>query len=187
MSIWRRVLLGAAGGALLMSMAGAAAAEDTSALKPPAGAKVAIIAFEDLQCSDCADAEPLLQEAVKKYGVPLVRHDFSLPQHNWSFEAHVLARYFDTLSPALGEQFRHWIFTIQTSIRRENLRGMAERFADQHRVVLPEEIDPDGKLAALVKADFALGQAAGVQKTPTVWVVSQTERSEPFIEQMRKD
>ena len=71
-------------------------AADTSALRPPKGARVALVAFEDLQCPDCAAAEPLLEEASAKYGIPLVRHDFPLPKHNWAFEAHVIARYFDT-------------------------------------------------------------------------------------------
>ncbi len=71
-------------------------AVDTSALRPPKGARVAVIAFEDLQCPDCAAAEALLEEASAKYGIPLVRHDFPLPKHNWAFEAHVMARYFDT-------------------------------------------------------------------------------------------
>lgn len=139
---------------------------DTSALRPPKGAAIAILAFEDLQCPDCADAEALLQEASAKYNVPIVRHDFPLPMHAWSFEAHVMARYFDTQdTPAkrtdknipLGEEFRRWIFANQTSINKQNLRGMCERFADQHNMELPEKVDPKGELAKLVQADFALG------------------------------
>jgi hypothetical protein len=34
---------------------------DPSALKPPPGARVAIIEFEDLECPDCANANPLLK------------------------------------------------------------------------------------------------------------------------------
>src|SRR5260370_369187 len=33
------------------------------ALRPPAGARVAIFEFEDLECPDCARANPLLKEA----------------------------------------------------------------------------------------------------------------------------
>jgi len=162
--------------------AGDKSSGDTSALRPPAGASVAMVAFEDLQCPDCADAEALLQEASTKYGIPLVRRDFPLPMHVWSFEAHVMARYFDTQAQAQGEQFRRWVFANQSSINKDNLRGMAERFADQHNVTLPANYDPAGKLKALVLADFALGQKVGVIHTPTVFVVSASQRGAPFVE-----
>lgn len=157
-------------------------AGDTSALRPPKGARVALVAFEDLQCPDCADAEALLQEASAKYKIPLVRRDFPLPMHNWSFDAHVMARYFDTKSEARGEEFRRWVFANQSSINKENLRGMAERFADQHKMELSAVIDPKGELKKLVMADYALGQQVGVIHTPTVFVVSVSQRGAPFVE-----
>lgn len=166
---------------------------DTRELKPPKGATVAIIAFEDLQCPDCAAVEGLLLEASEKYHVPVVRKDFPLPFHLWSYQAHVLARYFDTQNAKvkgavpLGEQFRRWVFATQGSINKQNLRGMAERFADQHGLELPETIDPKGELAKLVQADFALGQQVGVIHTPTVFVVSVSQRGAPMIENLDRD
>ena len=59
---------------LLVSGLALAQGGDTSALKPPKGYKVALVVFEDLQCPDCARAEPLLKEAEKSYKIPLVRH-----------------------------------------------------------------------------------------------------------------
>ncbi len=168
--------------ALLVMTAVAGFAADTSALRPPKGARVAIVVFEDLQCPDCARAEFILTDAQKETGVPLVRHDFPLPQHNWSFDAHIIARYLDTKSPAIGEDYRHWCFINQTSINKQNLRGMSERFAEEHKVQLPAFVDPSGKLAAKVKADFELGQQLGVQHTPTIYVVSDTQRGQPFVE-----
>jgi protein-disulfide isomerase len=169
-------------------------AGDTSALRPPKGAAVAVVAFEDLQCPDCADAEALLIEASTKYNVPLVRRDFPLPSHNWSFEAHVMARYFDTRAGKtaakalpLGEQFRRWVFANQGSITKENLRGMAERFADQHGMELPANYDPQGELKKLVLADYALGQQVGVFHTPTVFVVSVSQRGAPFVETVDRE
>ncbi len=160
---------------------------DTSALKPPKGATVALMAFEDLQCPDCAAAEGLLLEAVAKYKVPLVRRDFPLPQHAWSFEAHVMARYFDTKSAALGEEFRRWVYANQGSINKENLRGMVERFADQHGMELPEKYDAKGELKKKVLDDYALAQQVGVIHTPTVFVVSVSERGAPFVETLDRD
>jgi protein-disulfide isomerase len=170
-------------------------AGDTSALRPPKGAAVTLVAFEDLQCPDCADAESLLLEASTKYNVPLVRHDFPLPAHNWSFEAHVVARYFDTIAGVkakvkelpLGEQFRRWVYANQKSITKENLRGMAERFADQHGLELPANYDPKGELKKLVLADYALGQQVGVIHTPTVFVVSVSQRGAPFVETLDRE
>jgi protein-disulfide isomerase len=162
-------------------------AGDTTALRPPAGASVALVAFEDLQCPDCAAADPLLLEAAAKYKIPLVRRDFPLPMHNWSFNAHVIARYFDTKSPELGEQFRRWVYANQDSIKKENLFGMASRFADQHKVELPENYDPARKLEKLVKDDFAFGQQIGVIHTPTVYVISLSQRGAPMIEELDRD
>src|ERR1700733_13059387 len=64
------------------------------ALRPPKGAQVAIVVFEDLQCPQCGRVAPLLAQASKTYKIPLVQHDFPLPMHNWSFDAAVFARYF---------------------------------------------------------------------------------------------
>jgi protein-disulfide isomerase len=155
---------------------------DTSILKPPKGAKLALVVFEDLQCPDCRRAAPLLQEAVKAYKIPLVRYDFPLPQHNWAFEAHVMARWFDLKSKPTGDEFREYIFANQPQITRDNLRGYAERFAAQHKLSLPFAVDPRGALAAKVKADYALGQRTGVSHTPTIYVVSETTTGKPFVE-----
>ncbi len=159
-----------------------AAAQDTSILKPPKGSKVALVVFEDLQCPDCARAAPLLHEAVKAYKIPLVRYDFPLPMHNWAFDAHVIARWFDTRSKAIGDEFREYIFTNQAQITREKLRGYAERFAAQKKLALPFLMDPTGALAAKVKADMNLGKRTGVSHTPTIYVVSETTTGKPFVE-----
>ena len=172
---------------LLLVAASVAFAADTSALRPPKGSRVAIVVFEDLQCPDCARAEPILKDAQAQTGVPLVRHDFPLPQHNWSYDAHVIARYLDTKSPAIGEEYRHWLFTNQSGINKTNLRGMSERFAEDNKITLPENVDPTGKLAAKVKADFELGQQIGVQHTPTIYVVSDSLRGQPFVEVVNRD
>src|SRR3974390_2825883 len=85
-----------------------------SALKPPAGARVAIVEFEDMECPDCARQNPLLKEAREKYKIPWVRHDFPLPQHAWSFQAAVYARWFDQKGgKKLGDEYRDAIFANQ--------------------------------------------------------------------------
>lgn len=153
-------------------------------LRPPAGARVAIVEWEDLQCPDCARANPVLEEAAEKYRIPWVRHDFPLPFHTWSFAAAVDARWFDTRSKTLGDSFRDAVFAAQSTIRSEDgLRSFAAGFARQHGVTLPSRVDPQGRLADLVKADYALGQSVGVQHTPTIWVVAAHAQSgAPFVE-----
>lgn len=155
---------------------------DTSMLRPPKGAKVAIMVFEDLECPDCARVAPLLHEAAKTYNIPLVQYDFPLPQHPWSFEAAVNARYFDTKSAKLGDEYRLYIFKNQAYVTKQNLRGYTEKFAEQNKVVLPFVVDPNGDLAAKVKADYQLGQRLPVEHTPTIYVVSNSARGTPFVE-----
>ena len=63
-----------------------------------------------------------------------------------------------------------------------NLHAFTEKFAADHKLALPFVIDSQGKLAALVKADYALGQSIGIQHTPTIWVVTNQTRGTPFVE-----
>jgi protein-disulfide isomerase len=156
---------------------------DPSALRPPAGAKVAIVEFEDMECPDCARANPLLKEAAAKYNIPWVRHDFPLPFHAWSFVAAVNARWFDTRSKKIGDEYRDVVFANQPSITDLNvLRQFTEKFARDRGIALPFAIDPQGTLAAEVKGDYALGQRIGIEHTPTIWVVTANSKGAPFVE-----
>jgi len=159
-------------------------AQDTpdTVLRPPKGSQVAIIIFEDLECPMCRRTAPLLEQASKTYNIPVIRHDFPLPMHPWSYQAAVMARYFDTHSKALGNEFRDYIFENQLEVNVQNLRSFADKFAAAHKVDLPFVIDPQGKLAALVNADKSLGQAIKIDHTPTVYVVSSRNPNRPYIE-----
>lgn len=152
-------------------------------LKPPAGAKVAIVVFEDLQCPDCARAFPLVKSVAEAQKVPVVHHDFPLPMHPWARPAAIYARYFDTKSAKLGDAFRAYLFQNQASITADNLKGMIERFASDNKVALPFLLDPGKKLEAKVDADVALGKKIGIQHTPTIFVVGAGKtKTEPFVE-----
>lgn len=146
---------------------------DPEALKPPPGAKVAIVEFEDMECPMCAETNPLLMQAQAKYHIPWVRHDFPIPGHPWSFQAAVYARWFDTKSKDLGGSYRDAIFAAQRSIEtRRQLIDFTQKFASDHGQQLPFMIDPQGKLTEEVKADAALGNRIGVEHTPTIWIVT---------------
>jgi protein-disulfide isomerase len=153
-----------------------------SVLRPPKGAQVAIVVFEDLQCPMCRRTAPLVEQASKTYKIPVIRHDFPLPMHNWSYQAAVMARYFDTHSKQLGNEFRDYIFENQLDVTPQTLRGYAEKFATSHKVDLPFMIDPSGKLAAEVNADRDLGKAIKLDHTPTVYIVSSRNPSKPYVE-----
>jgi protein-disulfide isomerase len=158
---------------------------DPSALKPPAGARVAIVEFEDMECPDCARANPLLREASEKYHIPWVRHDFPLSFHAWSFQAAVNARWFDQKGgKKLGDAYRDDIFAHQPEFG-DDLSRMADftqKWATDHKIALPFNVDPMGKLAAGVKEDYALGQRVGIEHTPTIWVVTEHSKGAPFVE-----
>jgi protein-disulfide isomerase len=184
MKVFLRSILGLAALLLLTS---ASFAADASSLKPPPGAKVAIVVFEDLQCPDCARAYPVVWEAARAHKIPVVLHDFPLPKHNWSFDAAVWARFFDTKSQKLGDDFRGYIYTNQVQIVPGNLHQFVQKFADDNKVPLPFVPDPEGKLKEKVRADYALGQRIGLEHTPTIFVVGQGGASSPFVEVVDRD
>jgi len=160
----------------------AMAQEVPSVLRPPKGSSVALVVFEDLQCPQCARAAPLLAQASQTYKIPLVQHDFPLPLHNWSMNAAIIARYFDTHSKVVGNAFRDYVFEHQREIVPDNLRSFAEKFAAEHKVELPFVVDPAGKLSALVIADRDLGKSIHLEHTPTIYVVSNKTQGKPFVE-----
>jgi len=160
---------------------------DASALHPPAGAKVAMVEFSDLECPACGRANPTLMQAAAKYRIPWVRHDLLIPGHVWSPLAAVYARWFDTKSLKLGEDYRNQVFANQTSIETlYEMRYFTEQFAQSHGVKLPAAVDPQGKLAAAVQADSALGLRTGIVETPTVFIVT-TDAKAPYTRVLNID
>ena len=168
----------------LLVLTALAAAQDpvNPALRPPKGSQVALVAFEDLECPDCRRATPLLEEAAKTYKIPLIIHDFPLPFHQWSFDAAVIARYFDSHSKQVGNQYRDYIFQHQPEITKDNLRQYSEKFAADHKVSLPFVVDPQGKFTKEVTDDRDLGKDINIEHTPTIYVVSSKTQGKPFVE-----
>jgi protein-disulfide isomerase len=167
---------------LLASAATAASQDAASVLKPPKGSEVALVVFEDLECPDCRRANPLVHQAAKTYNIPIVVHDFPLPMHAWAYNGALIAKYFDSQSKELGGEFRTFIYENQPEITAANLRGYAEKFAQEHKVDLPFVVDPQGKLAAEIGEERQLGQRVGIEHTPTIYVVSNKTAGKPFVE-----
>lgn len=151
--------------------------KDTSMLKPPAGQKVAIMVWEDLECPACAHAHPIELQAAQRYHVPIVRYDFPLKMHVWSFDAAVFARYLqDKVNPGLADQYRTAVFANQTGIAsKDDMMNFTRKFMQQHGQMMPFAVDPSGQLANEVRHDYSLGERLNISKTPTIFVVTPTK------------
>ena len=148
---------------------------DLNTLKPPVGSKVAIIVFEDLACPGCAYAHPLEEQLAKENHVALLRYDFPLAGHIWTFDGAVCARYLqDKVSPQLAEEYRSAVFSSQRLIaNKDDLHQFTQRWMQQHGQQMPFVIDPGGMLAAKVRSDYNLGMRIHLTSTPTIIVVTQ--------------
>jgi len=159
---------------------------DTNPLRPPAGSRVAIVEFDDLQCPACAAANPTLKAAAAKYHIPWIRHDYLIPYHNWSRGAAIDARWFDEKSKALGDEYRDEVFANQNSIfNPASLDQFTQKFAQSHGVAMPFAIDPQGNLAAAVDADINMGRNVGVKSTPSIYIVTAGGTGPPYIQVLR--
>ena len=149
---------------------------DPSLLKPPAGHPVAILELEDLECPACAHDFSTVRAAAEQYKIPLLRHDFPLQMHPWSREAAVTARYLeDKVSPAAAETFRKDVFANQNNIgSKDDLSNFTQKWFAAHKQAgnQPFVIDPTGRFAAEVQADFTFGERLGLNHTPTLFVLS---------------
>jgi protein-disulfide isomerase len=148
--------------------------KDSSMLKPPAGAKIAVVEWTDMECPSCAAAFPVVHVSLKQYKVPLVHYDFLIPSHDWSRQAAVFARYLqDRVSAELAEEYRREVFASQTRIGSpSDLDRFTQQFMQTHGKAMPFVLDPDGKLLKKVEADRDLGLKMGLQHTPTIFVVT---------------
>jgi protein-disulfide isomerase len=157
---------------------------DASALKPPVGARVAIVEFYDLECPACAHANPTIVSAAQKYKIPVIRHDFVIPGHQWSPTAALNARWFDTKSKALGDEYRDQVFANQnrTIYNVDTLRQFTDNFAKVHGISMPFAIDPQGHLNAAIQTDVQIGTRTGIHGTPSIFIVIANSKGAPYIE-----
>lgn len=150
--------------------------KDTSLLKPPAGARVAVIEYEDLECPACAHAFPIVHAAVNHYHIPLVENDFQIPGHPWSHEAAIFSHYLKAkVGQDVAEEYRREVFASQFRIEsKEDLRNFTQTFMTQHGKQMPFVVDPTGEYDREVNATTAQGLKLGVVHTPTIVVVTPT-------------
>jgi len=168
---------------LLALLSSAAFAEDAStSLKPPSGARVAIVVFEDLECPSCANAYPLIWKIANQNKVPVVLRDYIIPGHHWSLDAAVFARFFDEQSQQRGSDVRGYSYSNQTQVTRANLRQYVDKFASDKKAPVPFVIDADGSLKNKIMADTTLGQQLHIGGTPTIYVVGNGGAATPAVQ-----
>ncbi|MGH9466431.1 MAG: DsbA family protein [Terriglobales bacterium] len=163
-------------GAALICLAAASPPKHSASADPIVGnvhSRLRVIIYQDLECPDCAQWHQVFKnQIIPRFGkeVGFEFRDYPLPQHAWSFNASVLARYFDTHSQKLGMAWRNYCFTHQNVITPGNLMATATRWAQPYGISASQVestfADPD--LFALVQADQRQGNADHVQHTPTV-------------------
>lgn len=148
--------------------------KDPSVLKPPAGTKVAILEWEDLECPACARAFPVVHEAVNHYHLPLVERDFLINGHMWSKEAALYARYLhDKVSPEIATEYRRQVFASQYRIAsKDDLVRFTQQFMASKGKQMPFVVDPQGTLQKEIDVDVDLAQKLGVNETPTIIVAT---------------
>lgn len=150
-------------------------------------AKLRVVIYEDLQCSDCAAFRQMLDEyLLPRYGsqVAFEHKDFPLPKHSWARRAAVAARHFERVRPDAGLQFRRYILSNIKQTSAEIFDERVREFARENG------FEPADALAALrsseldeaVEKDYQEGIARGVSKTPTVYVIDKA-----FIERFKRD
>jgi protein-disulfide isomerase len=147
---------------------------DTSMFKPPAGMKLAILEWEDLECPACAHAFPFVHAAVAQYKIPLLEYDFLIPGHIWSHQAALYSRYLkDKVSPDLATEYRRQVFAAQYRIAsQDDLLNFTKQFFASHGKQMPFVVDPTGQLEKEIQADVDLGKKMGLIYTPTIIIVT---------------
>lgn len=140
---------------------------------------VRVIAFEDLQCGDCAVWRRMLDDVLlEDFGakVAFISRDFALSRHNWAELAAMISRRLAVHDSRAAIDFRRYCFTHIADINLENLPDRAAEFFlargfNPADAVLAME---NGDLRAAVEADYAEGRRLGVTNTPTVFVGERT-------------
>ena len=154
--------------------------KNSSMLKPPAGTKVAIIEWEDLECPACAHAFPIVHSEASHYHIPIVRYDFPLQMHIWSRDAAIFARYLqDDVSPDLAMEYRREVFASQMQITsKDDLTNFTRKFMQRAGKQMPFVLDPTGRYTTQVNQDYDLGVKMGLVHTPSIFVVTPTHWTE---------
>lgn len=137
-------------------------------LKGNPKAAVTIVEFTDFQCPSCAQAQPVIEQALKEFEgkVKLVVRDFPLEKHREAFQAAEAAE-------AARAQGKYWeyialLFQNQSALSKDKLNDYAAQLKlnpQQFTAALEA-----GTFADKVQLDAQEGLRLGVNGTPTLFV-----------------
>jgi protein-disulfide isomerase len=139
----------------------------------PATAAVTLVEFSDLQCPHCKEAQPTIEKLLaQEPNARFISEQFPLPSHNWAFKA---ASFADCVGRE--NQAAYWKFVDSVYDQQQNI---TESNADDKLTELATAAGANGKAAATCAAEpatrqrveqaVALGKAAGVTGTPTLFI-----------------
>ena len=167
--------------ALLFACALIAAAQET-VVEGTKTSPVRVIAYEDLQCGDCAAYRLMLDEKLlPKYAssVAFEHREFPLPKHTWARQAAVAALYFGSVKPELGAAFRRFCLSNISTITPEAFSQAVRDFAQRNGADAVQAVAAlqNPALQKQVEDEYREGVARGISRTPTVFV-----NGDPFVE-----
>ncbi len=146
--------------------------------RPPLGnphARVKVYIFEDLECPDCALWHKYLRSTIlPRYGsrVAFYLRDYPLPQHNWSYNAAVLERFFAAHNSRLYFAWIDYCYDHQAEITPENLMNRAAALAAPYGLTLDrlQQAFSNERYFQAVQKDQSLGNRIGIDHTPTIFL-----------------
>jgi protein-disulfide isomerase len=140
-------------------------------VKGPASAKVTLQVFSDFECPFCVRAAPTLDDVEARFHgrIRLVWRNYPLPSHA---RARPAARAAMAAFQQKGDDgfwaMHEWLYGPRGDLSDAGLMRAAERLSlDRARL---ENALHGKELDALIDADMAAGDAAGIEGTPAVFV-----------------
>lgn len=147
---------------------------NVSVLRPGDESSIAIVVWEDLACPACARVHPVIRQVAAQSNTPLIRRDFPLKSHVWTFQGAIVARFLeDTAGPVLAEQYRNDVFRQVGNI--PNVAALAafnRTWMARHELPALPSLDGNNRYATEVREDANLGNQVHVAYTPTVLVIT---------------
>ena len=139
-----------------------------SPFRGPANAKITLVEFSDFQCPYCAQAVGFLNEILKAYP-----NDVRLVFKQYPLEIHANARISSAAALAAHAQGKFWpmhdkMYANYKQLTRANILTWAKE-SGVDAVKFAADLDSPG-IKQLVDKDYADGEKAGVEATPTIFI-----------------
>ncbi len=149
-------------------------------------AKVTLVEYSDFECPFCKSFHPITQELLKTYGdkIRLVFRDYPLPFHaNAQKEAEA-----GRCIAELGGNNAFWSYTDKI-FERTTSNGTGFALTDLGPLAAEVGVNQqsfqqcldDGKYAKTVKEEMAEGNAAGVNGTPTSFIIDSKGKTQMLV------